>query len=129
MKITKSQLRRIVRESKRTLLRESVHSQLDAELTNLVFVAAQELDVSITAATQSAMPFEGIEEITAQDVDDFIGSMPNQKIAMMVDPNMSKYFVEAARAMTYEDIVDRMYQLVEMGELTGGYEDFFGMAK
>ena len=116
MRITKSQLRRIVRESKRTLLRESVHSQLDAELTNLVFAAAQGTN-------------EEYEEITVQDVDDFIGSMPNQEIAMMVDPSMSEYFVEAARAMTYEDIVDRMYQLVEMGELTGGYEDFFGMAK
>ena len=115
MRLSKRQLKRIIREEKQKLIKESVHSHLDAELTNAVFAAAQ--DVS-----------EEYGEITVQDVEDSIASMPDEDLAAMVEPQLSDYFVQSVRQMTYEDIVDKMFELVDIGELSGGYEDFFEMA-
>lgn len=108
MKITKRQLQKIIKES--------VHSHLDAELTNLVFAMAQEVD-------------QKYGEITVQDVLEKIASTPDTWVSNMVEPKLADYFVSSVRQMTYEDVVDRMHQLVDMGELTDGYEDFFEMRK
>ena len=108
MKITKRQLRKIIKES--------VHGHLDGELTNLVFAMAQEVN-------------EKYNEITVQDVLEKIASTPDTWVANMVNPRLADYFVSSVRKMTYEDIVDRMHQLVDMGELADGYEDFFEIRK
>jgi len=112
MKLSKMQIKRIIREEKQKLIIESVHGRLDAELTNVVFAAAQEVN-------------EEYAEITVQDVEDTIAGMTNDILANMVEPRVADYFVKSVREMTYEDIVDRMFALVDMGELAGGYEDFF----
>ena len=39
------------------------------------------------------------------------------------------YFVDTVRTVDYDMAVEKMYELVEMGELSGGYEDFFELAK
>lgn len=106
MKTTRKNIRRIVRES--------VHGHLDGELTNLVFSAAQEV-------------YREWEEITGQDILDKLDHMPDKWIASMVEPRLADYFVSAAREMTYEDIINRMQELVQIGELVDGYEDFFYM--
>ena len=120
MKIAKNKLKRIIREeyNRVKLIKESVHSQLDGELTNLVFLAAQEVNERYT-------------EITVQDVVDEINRMDEEGIINydyeFASPNHHDYFVSAAKEMTYEDVADRMHQLIDLGELTGGYEDFFEM--
>tara|TARA_A100001015_G_C14982939_1_gene710262 strand:+ start:389 stop:958 length:570 start_codon:yes stop_codon:yes gene_type:complete len=115
MKITNKNLKRIIREEKIKLLKESVHSRLDAELTNVVYEAAQ-------------MVAEQYAEITVQDVESTIRDiLTDEYLAGLVEPRLSAYFVESVRAMTYEDVVDRMQELVQLGELTDGYEDFFYM--
>ena len=106
IKITKKQLKRIIQES--------VHSQMDGELTNLVFLAAQEVN-------------EKHADITVQDVVDEIKGMDSENRINYSDPRLQDYFIEVVREMTYEDVVDRMMELVELGELTGGYEDFYSM--
>ena len=108
MAFSKLQLRKTLRR----ILRESVHSHLDGELTNAVFAAAE--DVA-----------EEYGDITVQDVEESIARMSDEYLAGMVEPRLADYFVESTRQMTYEDIVGRMFQLVDMGELSGGYEDFF----
>lgn len=116
MKLSKRQLKRIIREEKQKLIKESAHSRLDAELTNLVFTAAQEVN-------------EQYAEITVQDVVEAIDNMPDSSIAVMVDQEYADYFVSSVREMDYEQIVERMFELVDIGELSGGYEDFFEMAR
>ncbi len=106
MKITKRQLKKIIQES--------VHSQMDSEITNLVFLAAQEVD-------------EQYAEITVQDVVDEIKEMDRENRISYDDPRLQDYFITTVREMTYEDVADRMMQLVDLGELTGGYEDFYSM--
>ena len=108
MKITKRQLRRIIKES--------IHSQLDGELTNLVFLAAQEVD-------------KEHGEITVQDVVDEIKRMDSKGQIYYDDPRFQDYFVSAAREMAYEDVVNRMQELVTMGELNDDLEDFYSMRK
>ena len=115
MKITKNQLKRIIKEEKQKLIIESVHSHLDTELTNVVFAAAQEVDAEYS-------------EITVEDVESFIkDGFTDEYLSELVEPRLSDYFVQSVRQMTYEDIVDRMHQLVQMGDLNDGYEDFFSM--
>ena len=116
MKLSKRQLKRIIREEKQKLINESVHSHLDGELTNVVFAAAQEVN-------------ETYAEITVDDVQEAIAGMPDEELAVIVEPSLSDYFVQSVRQMTYEDIVDKLFQLVDMGILSGGYEDFFEMVR
>ena len=108
MKITKRQLRKVIRES--------IHSQLDGELTNLVFLAAQEVD-------------QEYAEITVQDVVDEIKRMDKAGQIYYGDSRFQDYFVSVARKMSYEDVVDRMQELVRMGELNDDLEDFYSIRK
>ena len=118
MKIAKNKLKRLIREeyNRVKLIKESVHSQLDGELTNLVFLAAQEVD-------------EEYAEITVQDVVDEIKRMDKDGQIYYDDPRFQDDFVSAAKEMTYEDIVDRMQELVRMGELNDDLEDFYSLNK
>ena len=120
MRLSKRHLKRIIREEysrlkRRGLLRESIHSHLDGELTNVVFAACQEVG-------------EEYGDITVQDVVEHIASQNNDYLTTEVDPEHAEYFAEAIRNMDYNDILDRMHILVDMGELSGGYEDFFELA-
>ena len=108
MKNTRRQLRNIIKES--------IHSQLDGELTNLVFLAAQEVD-------------KEYGEITVQDVVDEIKRMDGEGQIYYDDPRFQDYFVSVAREMTYEDVVNRMQELVRVGELNDDLEDFYSMRK
>ena len=119
MKITMSKLRRTIRQ----VLKESVHSHLDGELTNVVFAAVQDADTKYA-------------EITVDDVIEFMGFMSDADIAAMVvepdstepeDIQMGEYFVQAARNMSYEDVRMKMMELVSMGELQDDLEDFFSV--
>ena len=119
MKITRRQLRRLIREEKR-LVRESIHSQLDGELTNFVLGVAYGVD-------------EDYGEITVQDVVDEIREMDMEGMINLdydfASPKYHDYFVSMAKEMTYEDIVDRMQELVRMGELNDDLEDFYSIRK
>ena len=119
MKIKMSKLRRTIRR----VLKESVHSHLDGELTNVVFAAVQDADTKYA-------------DITVQDVIEFMGFMSDEDImSMVVEPDstepediqMGEYFVQAARNMSYEDVRLKMMELVSMGELVDDHEDFFSM--
>ena len=111
MRVTRRSLRRTLRK----VIRESVHGHLDGELTNVVFAACQEVA-------------EQYGDITVQDVLGEIASSSNDYLTTEVDPEHAEYFAEAIRNMDYDDILDRMHQLVDLGELSGGYEDFFELA-
>lgn len=119
MKIKLSRLRRTIRR----VLKESVHSHLDGELTNVVFAAVQDADTKYA-------------EITVDDVIEFIGFMSDESIASMVvepdstnpeDIQMGEYFVDTVRNMSYEDVRMKMMELVSMGELKDDLEDFFSV--
>ena len=112
MRITKNRLRRSLRK----VLRESVHSHLDGELTNVIFAACQEVA-------------EEYGDITVEDVLNHLASVNDDYLTTEVAPEHRDYFAQAVRDMTYDDAVDRMFQLVSLGELTGGYEDFFELAR
>ena len=122
MKIAKNKLKRLIREeyNRVKLIKESIHSQLAGELTNLVFMVAQEVD-------------EEYGEITVQDVVDEIRGMDMEGMINFdydfASPKYHDYFVSMAKEMTYEDIVDRMQELVRMGELNDDLEDFYSLNK
>jgi len=119
MKIKMSKLRRTVRR----VLKESMHSHLDGELTNVVFSAVQDAD-------------EQYADITVEDVLSAMALIPDEEIvAMVVEPTstdpediqLGEYFVDLAREMSYEDVRLKMMELVSMGELVDDHEDFFSM--
>lgn len=119
MKIKMSKLRRTVRR----ILKESMHSHLDGELTNVVFSAVQDAD-------------EQYADITVEDVLSAMALISDEDIvAMVVEPTstdpediqLGEYFVDLAREMSYEDVRLKMMELVSMGELVDDHEDFFSM--
>ena len=120
MKITRKQLRKTIQR----VLKESVMSHLDGNISNIVFHAAQ-------------MVGEEFGDITVDDVLKKISSMSDQHIAAYADPSgissqrAQKYiddFVSSARELDYERVSEKMFDLVNMGELAGGYEDMFELA-
>lgn len=119
MKIKMSKLRRTVRR----ILKESMHSHLDGELTNVVFSAVQDADKQYA-------------DITVEDVLSAMALISDEEIvAMVVEPTstdpediqLGEYFVDLAREMSYEDVRLKMMELVSMGELVDDHEDFFSM--
>lgn len=120
MKITRRQLRNTLRR----VLKESVMGHMDGDINNLIFHASQVVE-------------QEYGDITVQDVLETIQSMSDQQIAEHADPSGVRpeaeqdyidYFVSSVKELSYEMIVEQMFRLVEMGELTGGYEDFFELA-
>ena len=117
MRVSTRQLRKTIRR----VLQEGVQSHLDGNLLNLVFAAAQEVA-------------EEYGDITVEDVQTKINGMGAKELELLAEPigadddlYISMWF-EAVSSLTYETIYDYMYQLVQMGELAGGYEDFFTLA-
>ena len=117
MKITRKQLRKTIQR----VLKESVMSNMDGNISNIVFHAAQ-------------MVGEEFGDITVDDVLKKISSMNDQHIAAYADPsgissqraqNYIDLFVSSARELDYEMVLEKMLDLVDMGELAGGYEDMF----
>tara|TARA_Y100001938_G_scaffold46402_1_gene64523 strand:- start:787 stop:1161 length:375 start_codon:yes stop_codon:yes gene_type:complete len=117
MKFTRRQLRKTIRR----VLKESVMGHLDGNISNIVFHAAQ-------------MVGEEWGEITVDDVLEKISSMNDQHIASYADPSGVRpegaqeyidFFVSSARELDYEMVLEKMFELVDMGELADGYEDIF----
>ena len=120
MKITRRHLRKTIQR----VLKESVMSHLDGNISNIVFHAAQ-------------MVGEEFGDITVDDVLKKISSMSDQHIAAYSDPSGISslppqehidFFVSTARELDYERVSEKMLDLVNMGELAGGYEDMFELA-
>ena len=120
MKITRSHLRKTIQR----VLKESVMSNMDGNISNIVFHAAQ-------------MVGEEFGDITVDDVLKKISSMSDQHIAAYADPsgissqraqNYIDLFVSSARELDYEMVSEKMLDLVDMGELAGGYEDMFELS-
>jgi len=98
---------------------------MDGNINNLILHATQEVA-------------EEYADITVDDVLTSIQSMSPEEIADHADPSGVRpegsqdyidYFVETAQQLSYEEIVEQMYRLVELGFLSGGYEDFFELAE
>ena len=125
MRLTKRQLKRIIREEysrlqRRGLLRESLHSHMDGNIADVVLHA-------------SRLVAEEYGDITVQDVLETMQSMPEQEVLGFADPmtydtlEYNEYFVSAIRQIDYDTVVEKMWELVDLGELADGYEDFFSL--
>ena len=118
MRITKNRLRRTIRR----VLKESLHGHMDGNLSNIILHACQLVD-------------EEFGEITVHDVMITLQSLTDEEILSHADPmnygqsEYGQYFVDTVRSVDYDMTVEKMYELVELGELSDGYEDFFSIAK
>ena len=116
MRITETQLRRTVRK----VLKESLHSHMDGNLADLVLHA-------------SHLVAEEYGDITVQDVLETLQSLTDEEIMSHADPmnydtgKYTEYFASAVRQMDYDQVVEKMYELKDLGELEDGYEDFFSL--
>jgi hypothetical protein len=105
MKLSKRQLKRIIREEysrlkRRGLIKESMKN-LYGDIQNEILYIGQE---------------QG-GELTVQDVVDYLQNYSNDPLG---DPR-AEYTAE----MSYEEVLQIMFDMVDGGMLTGGYEDFF----
>ena len=105
---------------RRRILRESLHGHMDGNITNLVLHACH------LAGGEFA-------DITVQDVLEKLQTMSEAEVIKHADParydtlEYNEYFVSAIRQIDYQTVTDKMFELVELGELEDGYEDFFGL--
>ena len=105
MKLSKRQLKRIIREEytrlkRRGLIKESMKN-LYGDIQNEILYIGQE---------------QG-GELTVQDVVDYLQNYSNDPLS---DPR-----AEYTAGMSYEEVLQIMFDMVDSGMLTGGYEDFF----
>ncbi len=105
MKLSKRQLKRIIREEytrlkRRGLIKESMKN-LYGDIQNEILYIGQE---------------QG-GELTVQDVVDYLQNYANDPLG---DPR-----AEYTAGMSYEEVLQIMFDMVDGGMLTGGYEDFF----
>lgn len=98
MRLTKRQLKRIIREEKTKLIKEGQMKRLYGEVQNAILAVGQELGGELT-------------------VDDAL------QAAVMAAPMLNRPGSEYDSL--YEEVLDIMWDMVEAGMLTGGYEDFF----
>ena len=116
MRLTKPQLRRTIRR----VLKESLHSHMDGNILDVVLHA-------------SRLVAEEWGDITVQDVLETLQKMPEQEVLGFADPmnydtlEYNEYFVSTIRQIDYDSVVEKMWELVELGELADGYEDFFSL--
>lgn len=92
MRLTKSQLKRIIREEKQKLLREGTMKRIYGEIQNAILAVGQDQGGELT-------------------VDDAL------QAAVVSPPYIFR--------LNYDEILDIMWDMVDAGMLTGGYEDFF----
>tara|TARA_B100000212_G_scaffold315416_1_gene269595 strand:+ start:639 stop:962 length:324 start_codon:yes stop_codon:yes gene_type:complete len=100
MKISKKQLKTIIREEYSRIINESMKN-LYGDIQNEILAIGQE--------------FGG--EFVVQDVVDQFSEYANDPLG---DPRANY-----VGSMTYDEILYIMHDMVEAGMLTGGYEDFF----
>lgn len=105
MRLTKRQLKRIIREeysrlARRGLIKESM-KELYGDIQNEILYIGQE---------------QG-GELVVQDVIDYLQNYANDPLG---DPRAGY-----ASGMSYEEVLQIMFDMVDAGMLTGGYEDFF----
>lgn len=105
MRLTKRQLKRIIREeysrlARRGLIKESMKT-LHGDIQNEILYIGQE---------------QG-GELVVQDVVDYLQNYANDPLG---DPR-----AEYVSTMSYDEVLTIMWDMVEAGMLTGGYEDFF----
>ena len=100
MRLSKRQIKRIIREEKRKLIREGQMKRIYGEIQNAILACGQELGGEMT-------------------VDDCV-SYVAEAVPMMNRPG-SQY------DEVYGELVDIMWDMVEDGMLTDGYEDFFSV--
>ena len=116
MRLTRRQLRRTVRR----VLKESMHGHLDGNISNIVLAASHEVA-------------QAYGDITVQEVLETLQSMSEQEILDHSDParydtlEYGEYLVSTIRQIDYDTVLDKMWDLVNMGELADGYEDFFSL--
>ena len=98
MRLTKRQLKRIIREEKQKLLREGTMKRIYGEIQNAILAVGQDQggELTVDDALQAAVV-----------------------AAPMLDRPGSQY------DSLYDEILDIMWDMVDAGMLTGGYEDFF----
>ena len=92
MRLTKRQLKRIIREEKQKLLREGTMKRIYGEIQNAILAVGQDQGGELT-------------------VDDAL------QAAVVSKPYIFR--------LNYDEILDIMWDMVDAGMLTGGYEDFF----
>ena len=90
--------RKQIGESRRRRLREGQMKRLYGEIQNAILAAGQDLGGEITV-------MDAVEAVV-------------EAVPMMDRPSHDGYAL-------YEEILDIMYDMVDAGMLTGGYEDFF----
>jgi len=100
MKLSKRQIKLIIREEKSKLIKESQMKRAYGEIQNAIIACGQELGGEMT-------------------VDDCI-SYVVEAVPMMNRPG-------SQHDELYEDLVDIMWDMVDAGMLTDGYEDFFSV--
>ena len=105
MRLSKRQLKRIIREEyqklhQRGMLSESMKT-LHGDIQNEILYIGQE---------------QG-GELVVQDVIDYLQNYSNDPLG---DPR-----AEYVSSMSYEEVLQIMFDMVDAGMLTGGYEDFF----
>ena len=116
MRITETQLRRTIRK----VLKESLHSHMDGNLADIVLHATH-------------LVAEEYGDITVHDVLITLQSLTDEEIMSHADPmnydsgKYAEYFVSTVRQMDYDQVVEKMYELKDLGELADGYEDFFSL--
>jgi len=116
MIISESQLRQTVRR----VLKESLHSHMDGNLTDIVLHATH-------------LAGEEYADITVHDVMITLQSLRDQEIMDHADPmnydaaKYGEYFVSSVRSLDYDAIVEKLHQLAELGEVVDEHEDFFSL--
>lgn len=106
MRLTKRQLKRIIREEytrlkRRGLIAEGGMKRLYGDIQNEILYIGQE---------------QG-GELVVQDVVDYFQNYANDPLG---DPR-----AEYVAAVSYDEALEIMWDMVNAGMLTGGYEDFF----
>ena len=96
MRITRNKLRRTIRR----VIKESM-KELYGDIQNEILYIGQE---------------QG-GELVVQDVVDYLQNYANDPLG---DPRANY-----VSAMTYDEVLQIMFDMVDAGMLTGGYEDFF----
>jgi len=119
VRITKNKLKHIIRR----VLKESVHSNLDGELTNVVFSAVQVAGKKYAEITVE----DALKEMKSMSDMEISSTLPTSGSTDPEDIELGKYFVDIVRNMSYEAVRKKMMELVSMGELQDDLEDFFSM--
>ena len=98
------------------------HKFIGENLSNIILHACHLVD-------------EEFGEITVQDVMTTLQSLTDQEIMEHADSmnygssEYDPYFLDTVRSVDYDMAVEKMHELVEMGELSDGYEDFFELVR